>query len=495
VSSGSLNDLELLLRSRYAIVALETVEEDRAGALLLHLADRLEIPLFVWTATKGLKRTDKPAPIYDTADAAKALAHVESARFPAVYHFRGLAPYLEDSLLRQRLRDASQPYTKIAGAVVMTGADFTIDETLRPHVATVRLPAPNKEELRDLLLHILRDFNRNAGVEVDLTDEEMNRLLQNLRGLTLLESEKILTKAIVEDGRLSFDDIQLVVDAKRELIEREGLLEYYPVEESMDAVADLATLKEWLQKRRAIISTPERAAEFGLEFPKGVLLLGVPGCGKSLCAKAVAMEWSLPLLKLDPSNLYNKFIGESENNFKRAIAAAERMSPVILWIDELEKAFAGAGDQDGGTTQRILGTFLSWLQDRRGDVFVVATANDVERLPAEFLRKGRFDEIFFVDLPDADTRREIFRIHLDKRGQDVELFDLGALAGAADGFSGSEIEQTIVAGLYTAFSENVTLATAAVLDEIGATHPLSRTMSEKINKLRTWAEGRTVRAN
>ncbi len=484
-----------MVRSRYAIVALETIEEDRAELLLMHLADQLHIPLFVWSATKGLGRTDKPAPIYDTAEPAKALAHVESARFPAIYHFRGLGPYLEDGLLRQRLRDASQPYTTIAGALVLTGTDLNIDESLRPHVATVRLPAPDVEELRNLLLHILRDFNRKEGVEVDLTDEEMNRLLQNLRGLTLLEAEKILTKAIVEDGRLSMQDIQLVVDAKRELVEREGLLEYYPVEESMDAVADLASLKAWLRKRQAIISTPERAAEFGLEFPKGVLLLGVPGCGKSLCAKAVAMEWSLPLLKLDPSNLYNKFIGESENNFKRAIAAAERMSPVILWIDELEKAFAGAGDQDGGTTQRILGTFLSWLQDRRGDVFVVATANDVEKLPAEFLRKGRFDEIFFVDLPNSATRGQIFEIHLEKRGQSIEQFDTVALAAAADGFSGSEIEQAIVAGLYTAFSENGALTTAGVLSEIASTQPLSRMMSEKVDKLRAWAEGRTVRAN
>lgn len=490
-----LHDLDLLLRSRYSIVVLETAEEDRAESLLMHLADRLDLPLFGWSATKGLRRSDQPVPIYDTTDAGKALAHVESARFPALYHFKGLGPYLTDAILRQRLRDASAPYTKLAGAVILTGTDIEIGEDLRPHVATVRLPRPDVDEFRDLLMHILRDFNRDGSVEVDQTDEEMNRLLQNLRGLTLLEAEKILTKAIVEDGRLSVDDIQIVVDAKREIVEREGLLEYYPTEESMDSVADLANLKGWLRKREAIISTPARAAEFGLEFPKGILLLGVPGCGKSLCAKAVAMEWNLPLLKLDPSNLYNKFIGESERNFKRAMAAAERMSPVILWIDELEKAFAGAGDNDGGVTQRILGTFLSWLQDRRGDVFVVATANNVQRLPAEFLRKGRFDEIFFVDLPDPATRGEIFQIHLEKRGQDPSGFDLDQLSAAADGFSGSEIEQSIVAALYTAFSGDGELSTASVLAEVGSTRPLSVTMREKIAELRAWADGRTVRAN
>jgi len=490
-----LHDLDMLLRSRYALILLATAEEDRAQTLLTHLADRLGLPLFVWTPSKGLRRTDRPSAVYDTAEPAKALAHVESARFPALYLFRGLGAYLDDSLLQRRLQDASEPYTSVAGAIVLTGIDVSLNESLRPHVATVRLPAPDIEEYRSLLMHILRDLNARGRVEVDQTPEETDRLLQNLKGLTLLEAEKILTRAIVEDGKLAPDDLRAVAEAKRELIEREGLLEYYPVEESMDGVADLAALKDWLRKRHAIIATPARATEFGLEFPKGVLLLGVPGCGKSLCAKAVAMEWGLPLLKLDPSNLYNKFIGESEKNFKRAIAAAERLAPVILWIDELEKAFAGAGENDGGVSQRVFGTFLSWLQDRRGDVFVVATANDVSRLPAEFLRKGRFDEVFFVDLPDEETRTAIFRIHLVKRGQEPASFDLANLAASSEGFSGSEIEQAVVAALYTAFSAGGGLATEGILTEVEGTRPLSKLMSEKIGALRAWAEGRTVRAN
>jgi AAA+ superfamily predicted ATPase len=494
-SNDPLHDLDLLLRSRYALIHLVTAEEDRAETLLLHLADRLGIPLFVWTSSKGLRRSDKPSPIYDTTDPAKALAHVESARFPALYVFRGLGEYLSDRVLQQRLIDASAPYHALAGAILLTGTELELAETHRAHAATVRLPPPDAEEYRALLMHIVRDLNSRGRVEIDQTPEETNQLLSALRGLTLLEAEKILTKAMVEDGRLSADDVTIVVDAKRHLIEREGLLEYYPLEETMDEVADLANLKDWLRKRQVIVSTPARAAEFGLEFPKGVLLLGVPGCGKSLCAKAVAMEWRLPLLKLDPSNLYNKFIGESERNFKRAISTAERMAPVILWIDELEKAFAGAGDNDGGVTQRILGTFLSWLQDRRGDVFVVATANDVSRLPAEFLRKGRFDEVFFVDLPDGPTRRDIFKIHLAKRSQDLEGFDLDVLAARAEGFSGSEIEQAVVAALYTAFSDGSSLSTDAVLREIASTRPLSEMMAEKVTALRAWAEGRTVRAN
>ena len=257
----------------------------------------------------------------------------------------------------------------------------------------------------------------------------------------------------------------------------------------------LSPSKAWLAKRQGVVSAPTRAASYGLDFPRGVLLLGVPGCGKSLSAKAVASEWGLPLLKLDPSNLYNKYIGESERNFKRAMRAAERMAPVVLWIDELEKAFAAGGSEDGGVSQRILGSFLSWMQDRRGDVFVVATANEVQRLPPEFLRKGRFDEIFFVDLPDLATRHEVFHIHLDRRGQDAATFDLEALAHATDGFSGSEIEGVVVAGLYSAFATGGELALSTLLDEVRRTRPLSVMRSEEITALRAWARERTIPAN
>jgi SpoVK/Ycf46/Vps4 family AAA+-type ATPase len=287
-----------------------------------------------------------------------------------------------------------------------------------------------------------------------------------------------------------------VVEAKRQIVAREGVLEYYPVEQSMTEIADLVGLKGWLGKRRAILTEPQRAAEFGLTFPKGLLLVGVPGCGKSLCAKAIATEWRLPLLKLDPGALYNKYIGESEKNFRRAMQVAERVSPVILWIDELEKAFAASsGADDGGVSQRILGTFLSWMQDRRGDVFVVATANDVTKLPAEFLRKGRFDEIFFVDLPDAAARKSIFEIHLRKRGKAPDQFDLDELVQVTDQFSGAEIEQVVVSGLYTAFSENKPLTTASLLSEVNATRPLAYTMAERVAWLRDWARERTVSAN
>jgi SpoVK/Ycf46/Vps4 family AAA+-type ATPase len=327
-------------------------------------------------------------------------------------------------------------------------------------------------------------------VSLELDGGQQDRLLMNLRGLTLSDAERLLTRMIVEDGRLDADDLAAVVDAKRAVVEREGLLEYYSLEADMDDIADLGNLKEWLRQRRGIIAEPDRAKEFGLDFPRGILLVGVPGGGKSLCAKAVAADWHLPLLKLDPGSLYDKFIGESERNFRRALSTAVRVAPVVLWIDEIEKAFA-SGDADGGVSQRILGSFLSWMQERRGDVFIVATANDIARLPPEFLRKGRFDEIFFVDLPDADARADIFEVHLRKRAQPVRVIDTRRLAEATEGFSGAEIEQVVVAGLFTAFSGGESLSTDSLLQEAALTRPLSVTMAERLTALREWARGRT----
>jgi MoxR-like ATPase len=496
VPTDTLKDLELLVRSRYGLIWLETREEERAGGLLHHLADALGVSFFTWTRTGGLRVKGSGNAVYGTEAPVKALQHVRSSSAPALYHFRDLGGALAgDGGLAAHLRDVAGRMESVEGAVVLTGEGVEIPATLRERTAHVTLPGPSEEEFRRLLSDLLRDLSARGHVEVEMTREEMATLVGHLSGLTLMEAEKILTKAVVEDGRLAPDDIRHVIEAKRRVVEREGLLEYYPADTTLAGVADLATLKGWLSKRRAVIHDPERARSFGLEFPRGVLLLGVPGCGKSLSAKAVAAEWRLPLLKLDPSNLYNKYVGESEGNFKRAVRAAERMAPVVLWIDELEKAFASGGSEDGGVSQRILGSFLGWMQDRRGDVFVVATANDVQALPPELLRKGRFDEIFFVDLPDHPTRAEIFRIHLEGRGRQARAFDLEALAAETDGFSGSEIEQTVVGALYTAFSGAGAVDTETIRAEIVRTRPLSVTMAEKVEAMRTWARERTVPAN
>ncbi|NIP39493.1 MAG: AAA family ATPase [Candidatus Dadabacteria bacterium] len=498
-STNMLREIELLIKSNHSIIFIETAEEERADALIKHVADRMNLGFFIWSASKGLRRVDDEeakGSIYQTVELALALGHVESSGFPAIYHFQGITQYFEDMVAVTRLKDTAKTFSDKTGAIIITGLDIEIPHQLKPYCAVVKIPEPDEKEYQDLLHHVIRDLQSKMDVQFKLDAEELNKLLNNLKGLTLMEAEKVLTKAIVEDGILAPKDIRRVIEEKIKVVEREGLLEYYPNEETMDSIADLRGLKSWLAKRKEIILQPDKAREFGLTFPKGVLLLGVPGCGKSLCAKAVAMEWGLPLLKLDPSNLYNKYIGESEKNFKRAMETAEKLSPVILWIDEIEKAFSSvSGDHDAGVSTRIFGTFLSWLQDRNGDVFIVATANDVQKLPAEFLRKGRFDEIFFVDVPDPESREAIFKIHLEKRGKDSDKFDMNSIVEATTGFSGSEIEQVIVSALYTSFSNDLEVSTSLLLDEIRVTKPLTVTMGDRINYLREWAKERTVSAH
>lgn len=493
-----LHELDVLIRSRYSLIFLDAKEENRAEVLLKLLADHMNMPFFTWSLSKGLVREDldSGAPVYNSQDIMIALGHIESSLFPAIYHFKNIEKQLKDENVAEKLKNISNGFAKQDAALIMTGSSIEIPEQLKLHSTVVHMPDPTIDEYRELLFHIVRDLRFKNNLEVELSTQQESQLLNNIKGLTLTEAEKILTKIMIVDNKLSAEDIRDIVGAKKEIIEKEGVLEYYPVEESMDGIAGLANLKEWLEKRKNIITKPDDAKKFGLDFPKGILVLGVPGCGKSLCAKAVAMEWGLPLLKFDTANLYNKYIGETEKNLKKAIETSEKMSPVILWIDEIEKAFSSvSSDHDGGVSTRIFGTFLSWMQDRKGDVFIFATANDVSKLPPEFLRKGRFDEIFFVDLPAAESRKTIFEIHLQKREKDCSDFDLELLTTLTEGFTGSEIEQLVVSGLYTAFSSGCELTTDILIEEINKTAPLSVTMAERIDNLRNWAEGRAVRAN
>ena len=490
-----LHDFELLIRSRYGALLVESAEEERAEELVERAAWQLQLPLFVWRRATGLSRKGAPNGVYGTQDPRAGLDHVISSELPALYVFHGLGPELEKPEVADRLREAGRRLAGHSGAVVLTGASIRLPESLRTEVGLVHLPMPTREDYANLQRRVVQDLGTHMGIEVSLTPADQDHLLANLQGLTLSEAEKLLTRLVVEDGRLDANDIKRVVEAKRDLVEQDGLLEYQPSVQSLDQIADLVRLKEWLEKRRLFMEDPQRAVDFGLEFPRGVLLVGVPGCGKSLCAKAVAAAWALPLVKLDPGALYDKYIGETEQNFRRAMGSAERLAPLVLWIDELEKAFAAGGDEDGGTSQRVLGTFLSWLQERRGDVFVVATANDVQRLPAELLRKGRFDETFFVDLPDETARAAILEIHLRKRKQAPDGFDLARLARESEGYSGAELEQVVVSALYTAFSAKTTLTTELLLDELRHMPPIASTAREKIAFLREWAAGRTVPAN
>jgi SpoVK/Ycf46/Vps4 family AAA+-type ATPase len=358
-------------------------------------------------------------------------------------------------------------------------------------VTVLQFGLPKAAEFNRLLDRILEDLRDKPKVRITLTPEAREKLVHAASGLTLKEAENVFAKTLVLDGKIDADDVRIVFSEKQQIIRKSGLLEYYESQERFSHVAGLDNLKLWLNKRTMAFT--DRALEFGLPAPKGVLLLGVQGCGKSLCAKAASSLWKLPLLRLDIGRMFGSLVGSSEENMRRAIQTAESVAPAILWIDEIDKAFSGtqgSAGSDGGTSSRVFGTFLTWLSEKTAPVFVIATANDISHLPAELLRKGRVDEIFFVDLPNESERREVLRIHLQKRGWDPASFDLDDLVRQSDGFSGAEIEEAIVSGLFDAFSKETGLSTDILKTGLAETVPLSKTMSEELNRLRSWAQGR-----
>jgi SpoVK/Ycf46/Vps4 family AAA+-type ATPase len=491
------NELTVLARARQWLVAVDSPDVAQVHEVAATAASQLSIPLFTWTRTKGLKRRGELNTIYQTSDCSAAFAHIEQVRAPAIWLFEGLGKDLEDANRAQALLDVCDAMSGLDSLLLIADGPNALPESLRSRAATIKLPAPSRADYVAAINRVLGQLQVRVKVKSTLTGADMERLVGALKGFSISESERMVAKVIMDDGQLGASDISSILETKYEQLKAKGLLEFVSSDVKLDDIAGLRTLKEWLGVRRAVISDPLGAAASGLPFPKGILLVGVPGCGKSMCAKAVGADWGMPLLRMDTSGLFDKFLGESEKRFMGALEVAQRAAPCVLWIDEIEKAFASgaSADGDGGASQRILGTFLSWLQDRKGDVFVVATANDINRLPAEAMRKGRFDEIFFVDLPDQPLREAIFRLHTAKRAKGKTDFDFPALAQCADGFSGAEIEQAVVAAAYVAFSRKEPLSTANITAEVQRTVPLSRTMQERVASIRSWAQGRTVRAD
>ena len=491
-SADQLRELEILIRAHHPLLLVDSVEEDRVHVLLEHAAEQTGLPLFSWNQVEGLRRElPDPGQTPDSGPPQKALAFIERSNLEAIFHLRGLGPYLHEPAVIAQIKSIHKKYFGHRGAVVVTGHAMDMPPAVEHLFTPLSLHAPSAEAYHSFVQAVLRDLANRLQVKVQLSSADVSKLLSALHGLTFFEVRKIITQAVVEDGVLGREDIVRVLEAKRQIIERSGVLEYFPHDHQMGDVAGLDELKGWLRKRQAAFEDPKKAEEYGLSPPKGLLLIGVQGCGKSLCAKAVAAEWKLPLIRLDPSNLYNRYVGESEKNLKRAIKLAEAMAPVVLWMDEIEKALSQE-DAEGGPAQRIFGTFLAWLQDKKESVFVIATANDISKLPPELMRKGRFDEIFFVDLPREDARKRILEIHLERRKRDPVNFDLRRLVDLTEGFSGAEIEQAVVSALYTAFSRQEDLTTAAIAEEIELTRPLSVTMAERIDALRDWAKDRAV---
>jgi hypothetical protein len=498
------NDLEVLLRSRVPIIVVDSRDESQvlkglaqactlqAGAAA-RAPGRGGLPLFRWSVTDGLKRLDVDAgpPQRTLAEPLEVLKHIRATNLPGAYALLDFHPYLRDPTIVRFLKDIAQDYDQCARTVVLISYETEIPHELEHLTARVTLSLPDRSERHQLVEDVAREWMRaNPRQAVRIDPRALELLVENMSGLSSADTQRLARKAIFDHGAIEASDVPKVMRAKYEMLNHGGVLRYEPDSAHMADVGGLKNFKAWLQKRCAAFdgSAP------GLDAPKGVLLLGVQGCGKSLAARASAGIFNIPLLRLDCAALYDKYIGESERNLRESLASADVLSPCVLWIDEIEKGFA-ASDSDGGAARRVLGAFLTWLAEKSSRVFVVATANDISALPPELIRKGRFDEIFFVDLPDAATRAEILRIHAAKRAIALAPEALAALARACEGFSGAEIEQAIVAALYTAHARHVTPDAQLLAAEISATRPLSVVMAEGVAALREWARERTVPAD
>ena len=480
------NEISTLIRARYPIIYIVSWEERRVEIALREMA----LPskqVYVWSITTGLQPQPPTGQLATTV--LSTLEYIDRSEEEAIFILRDLHSSIADPIIIRRLRDMVADIKNSRKTIIILAPILRLPPELEKDISVVDYDLPSYADLNSLLDLIIDKMKRDgAQVDTSLTEEQREQVIKAAQGLTLTEAENVFARSLVETRRF---DVEIIVKEKEQIVRKSGLLEYYPANEKFSDVGGLAKLKDWLVKRGSGFT--EKARAFGLPDPKGILLLGVQGCGKSLSAKAVGALWGLPILRLDVGKIFSGIVGSSEQNVRRAIQVTESVAPVVLWMDEMEKGFAGVQSSpfsDAGTTSRVFGTFITWLQEKTAAVFVVATANDITQLPPELLRKGRFDEIFFVDLHSEAERRDIFSIHLLKRKRDLDAFDLDALAASSDGFSGAEIEQAVVSALFDAFAAGRDVTNEDVLKSLKASVPISVTMAEQIADLRLWAEKR-----
>lgn len=488
------HDLALILESRIPLVVIESPDERRVLDLLTRFAISRQLAYYVWSATLGLRR-GAFGPDFDRecdhTDPEQALRQIFRSEGPALYAMCDFHPYFKESHLAVRLaKDIALEYERLQNTLVFVSHRLELPAELSRVSASLDLALPSDEQLMAIVREQAAEWSRlNAGARVRTDNRTLKRLIANLRGITHSDARVLVRHAIFRNGAIQESDLPEINRLKFELLDQEGVLRFEYGTERFASVAGLTNLKKWLDKRRHAFVN--KASD--LDRPRGILLLGVQGSGKSLAARCVAGYWGLPLLRLDVGSLYNKYYGETERNLRNSLKQAEMMAPCVMWLDEIEKGLA-VGGGDNATAQRVLGTLLTWMAERQADVFTVATSNDISKLPPELLRKGRMDEIFFVDLPDKATRQEIFRIHLEKRDVDTARVDLALLAELSDGFTGAEIEQAVVSARYGARASNKSVDTELLREAIQGTYPISVVMSEHIAALRAWARDRTVPA-
>ncbi len=490
---GDTRDLSLILDSRIPLIAIESPDERRVLSHLLQFAMHRGLAFYEWSATRGLRRgglTSPAAPSVEFADPSEVLTHIFATPGPALYGLCDIHPYLsnEPKVIRH-LKDIALDYDRLGNTLVLISHAIAVPAELGRVTASFKLRLPSDEELMAMVRSQARAWAKlNAGRKVKTDGATLSKLIANLRGVTHADAQVLIRHAIFADGAIGESDIPGVNRLKFDLLDAEGVLHYEHDTESFASIAGLDNLKAWVRLRQDAFLSGKPT-----DRPKGVLLLGVQGSGKSLAAKSVAGQFGVPLLRLDFGALYNKYHGETERNLRNSLQQAELMAPCVLWMDEIEKGIA-VGDSDNATSKRVLATLLTWMAENKRSVFLVATANEIADLPPEIMRKGRLDEVFFVDLPDLATRREIFRIHFDKRDLDPSTFDLDALAQATEGFTGAEIEESIVSARYLCASKDAPVCTQETLDAVARTYPLSVLRADAIDRLRTWALGRTVPA-
>lgn len=490
--------LEELFLARHPLVVVQTYEEEYVLSVLGEMAVERQLDMWTWSATEGIRDgllSGSPA-IADTEHAAAALYWIlqQNAR-PALFVFCDLIGQLKDERALRCLREAADYVAKSGGQLVLVDHSDALPPVVAARAAKFVPSLPDEHEIESLIRNTVRQLNEQRRIEVHLNREELSAVVQNLQGLSRRQAEQVIRDVVCVDCRLDGSDIGRMMAHKRKVIAGDGLLDFVQSPVNLDQIGGLNRLKAWLDLRKRCSGA--EAMAFGITPPRGILLLGIQGAGKSLAAKAVATAWRRPLLRLDAGALYDRYIGESERRLRDALQLAERMAPVVLWIDEIEKGFASAASlsTDGGLSKRMFGSLLTWMQEHTAPVFLVATANDIEALPPELLRKGRFDEIFFVGLPGLEARTQIISVHLSKRHRDPRQFDIAAIADATNGYSGAEIEQAIIAGLPEAFAAHDELNTSHILQAVHNSPPLSVTMAERLQALQTWAAGRCVLAD
>jgi len=517
--ADTLERLKILLSSSTPIVVMETVEEMRAVRLVRAACSSLSLATFEWSIARGLVRCGSEVgelvpetgfsaggpghdlsgaqALYNSKEPAQALSNLEAMSLEAAFVLKDFHRHMDDPVVVRRLRDVGQKFSTNRRTVIITAPSITIPAELGSLVEFLELPLPDKQRLRQIIDEMTLRVGKTRTLKRTLDSAGLDAMANNLRGLTEEEAERAASQAIVTRYGITAETVTDVLQAKKEQLRHSGMLEFIDASENLSSVGGLDNLKRWLAQRRG--TWEDAAREYGLEAPRGAIILGVQGCGKSMCARAIAGEWKLPLVKFDTAAIFDKYIGETEKRIQKVFRVAVGLAPCVFWIDELEKIFAGSGPDsasvDAGVSSRILAAFLSWMQDRKAPVFVAATCNNVSALPPELIRKGRFDELFFVDLPNQAERKQIFAIHLKRRKRNPTEFDLDQAAAAARGYSGAEIEAAVQTALYAAFSSKQIVSTQGLLDALKATVPLSVTRSEEIEELRAWASQRAVPAS